>query len=148
MNEKREINYYIVKAKCGHVGKGKYIPIDFPIRSRDAKRAAFIIRQKPGVKHHHSDAILSVRKVSYVEFILYRKIFKDDLYWQRARRNFAALVYRVKEEGFFFHIDKPSKNNREPKINKRASRSFRVRKFCCIERSIARDVIDEYGMIV
>ena len=29
-----EDKYYIVKAKCGHVGRDKYIPIDFPIKAK------------------------------------------------------------------------------------------------------------------
>ena len=60
--------YYLVKTKCGHVRRGNYIPITFPVEAVSAKKAAAIARQKPRVKHNHLDAILDVKEVSYDEF--------------------------------------------------------------------------------
>ena len=34
------MKYYIVTAKCGHVGRDYYIPIDFPIRAESRTEAA------------------------------------------------------------------------------------------------------------
>ena len=144
MNNEPVFNYYIVQAKCGHVGKGKYIPIDFPIKAKNARLAAFYARKKPGVKHNHSNAILSVREVSFKEFLSHLKKFKEDLYWQRARRNYEALLFRVKDEDPFYYVNKPSTNNYAAKINKKASKAFRVKRNKIIERSLDRDIIDEY----
>ena len=55
------MRYYEVTAKCGHVGKGFYIPITFPVRAKSAAEAASVTRAFPRVKHDHKDAILIVR---------------------------------------------------------------------------------------
>lgn len=57
--------YYIVEAKCGHVGKDRYILIKFPIKAASKKEAASIARLLPRVKHHHKDAIRDVQEVDY-----------------------------------------------------------------------------------
>lgn len=62
------MKYYKVTAKCGHVGKGCYIPIDFPVRAESKTEAAKIVRNFPRVKHHHKDAILDCREVSFEEY--------------------------------------------------------------------------------
>jgi len=64
-----DLGYYIVRAKCGHVGKKHYVPINFPIRAHDAKEAASITRAIGRVKHHHRDAILEVRCVKKSEYL-------------------------------------------------------------------------------
>jgi len=60
--------YYIVTAKCGHVGKNRCIEIDFAVRAKNSKEAARFTRTFPRVKHHHKDAIREVRQVSYQEY--------------------------------------------------------------------------------
>lgn len=62
------MKYYIVTAKCGHVGRGYYIPIDFPVKAESKTEAAKIARNFPRVKHHHKDAILDCREVSFEEY--------------------------------------------------------------------------------
>jgi transposase len=73
-------NLYVVTAKCGHVGKNKYIPIDFPIKAESMKEAAERIRNRPRVKHHHKDAILSIIKVDPEIFIQVVEANNSDLY--------------------------------------------------------------------
>ena len=63
-----EDKYYIVKAKCGHVGRDKYIPIDFPIKAKSKTEAAAIVRKKARVKKDHKDAVLSVMEVDKTTF--------------------------------------------------------------------------------
>ena len=62
------MRYYIVTCKCGHVGRNKYIPIDFAVKADSASDAAARARQLPRVKHDHKDAILSVREVDLFDF--------------------------------------------------------------------------------
>ena len=71
---------YIVTAKCGHVGRMYYIPIDFPIVATSKKEASKITRQIGRVKHDHGDAILNCRAVSDVEFNKQIEINKKDIY--------------------------------------------------------------------
>jgi len=54
---------FIVTARCGHVGGPKYyIPIDFPVKATTAAEAAKRARWFPRVKHHHTNAIISVKQ--------------------------------------------------------------------------------------
>jgi hypothetical protein len=61
-------NFFEVKAKCGHVGKGYYYEGIFYIKAENAKAAAAKGRQMPRVKHDHKDAILSVTQLTYEQF--------------------------------------------------------------------------------
>ncbi len=72
--------YYSVTAKCGHVGKRYYIPIEFAIRAESAKEAARITRDMPRVKHNHKDAIQSVMEISREEYIALRQRNDSDPY--------------------------------------------------------------------
>lgn len=63
------MKYYIVKTKCGHVGKNKYIVIDFPVVAENGKEAAKKARNYPRVKHHQKDAIINVLEVSYEDYL-------------------------------------------------------------------------------
>lgn len=60
-----EKSAYLVTAKCGHVGRGKFIEITFPIAANTKKEAALITRNRGRVKHHWSDAIISVEQVDW-----------------------------------------------------------------------------------
>lgn len=64
------MNYYLVKAKCGHVRKSNYIIKGFYVKAESNKEAASIVRQKPRVKHNHKDAIRSVTQIDYQEYLL------------------------------------------------------------------------------
>ena len=60
--------FFEVQAKCGHVGRNHYIIKNFYVETTSAKRAAYLIRKAPRVKHHHKDAILSVREIDRDEY--------------------------------------------------------------------------------
>ena len=55
--------YYMVIAKCGHVGRKNYIPVKFAVVAESGKEAAKKVRQFPRVKHDHKDAISIVKDV-------------------------------------------------------------------------------------
>ena len=59
---------YQVTAKCGHVGKNHFVIKDFPVRAKDGKEAARVVRNFPRVKHHHKDAILYVVEITWEEY--------------------------------------------------------------------------------
>ena len=66
----KNMEFYLVTTKCGHVGKGHYVPITFPIKAENGKEAAKIARMLPRVKHHHWDAILKCEKVTAEEYMI------------------------------------------------------------------------------
>ena len=63
------MRYYRVEALCGHVGKGRCIRKEFGVVASNGKEAARICRTIPRVKHDFKEAILSVKEVSYIEFL-------------------------------------------------------------------------------
>lgn len=64
------MRYFLVTAKCGHVGKDYYYKGNFYIKAENGRIAAQIVRDAPRVKHNHKDAILSVRKIEHQEFLI------------------------------------------------------------------------------
>lgn len=65
--------YFSVTAKCGHVGRRQFIPIEFGISADTAKAAAKICRLLPRVKHDQKDAILAVREIDSREYASIRR---------------------------------------------------------------------------
>lgn len=72
--------FFSVVTKCGHVGRGFFIPITFPVRAETAREAAQIARNIPRVKHHHKDAIQSVQEVTREEYAALKKQNASDPY--------------------------------------------------------------------
>ena len=72
--------YFKVNAKCGHVGKGNYINIDFAVIASSAKEAAAKARFFGRVKHHYKDAINSVEEVGVEEFYALAEKLSNDPY--------------------------------------------------------------------
>lgn len=60
--------FYEVKARCGHVGRGRYIVKSFYLCAESAKEAASIARRMPRVKHHWKHAIEEVKNVTLMDF--------------------------------------------------------------------------------
>lgn len=74
------MKYFLVTAKCGHVGNGKYLEIDFPIFAQTKKDAAQICLKKPKVKKQLKDAITLVREVDWDIFNSERNAFLNNSY--------------------------------------------------------------------
>lgn len=64
------MSYFLVTAKCGHVGKRFYYKGNFYVEAENGRIAAKVVRDIPRVKHDHKDAILSVNKINYQDFII------------------------------------------------------------------------------
>lgn len=72
------MNYYLVKAKLGHVGRGKYLEVDFPVYAESKKTAAQYVLRKGKVKKHLKNAITSVEKLIYSEYIFALEEFEKN----------------------------------------------------------------------
>lgn len=97
------MRYYEVTAKCGHVGKGYYIPITFSVRAQTAAEAAFVTRAFPRVKHDHKDAILFVREVDFYDYDELWQVNNYDPYLRcrskrEQMREYDAIYNRIVEE--------------------------------------------------
>ena len=74
------MKYFLVTAKCGHVGNGKYLEIEFPVYAQSKKEAAQMCLKKPKVKKHLKNAITSVREVDLDVFNFARTEFSNNSY--------------------------------------------------------------------
>lgn len=72
--------YFKVIAKCGHVGRKKYVPIQFAVVAENGKEASSKVRSFPRVKHDRKYAILLCRAISFDEFIKIRELNNSDEY--------------------------------------------------------------------
>ena len=62
------MKYFMVTAKCGHVGKNNYFKGTLFLKAENGKEAARIARECPRVKHDQKDAILSVTEINSIIF--------------------------------------------------------------------------------
>ena len=97
------MGYYHVTAKCGHVGKGYYIPITFAVKAGSATEAASYTRLIPRVKHDHKDAILQVEEVDIIDYLdlYYYNSFDPYLQCRNKReqmQEYDTIIFRIKEE--------------------------------------------------
>lgn len=76
-----EDKYFIVTAKCGHVGKNKYIEKNLTIIAISKKEAAEKGRAYPRVKHNWKDAIIDVVEVDEDEYWKFRVENYNDPYF-------------------------------------------------------------------
>lgn len=83
---------YEVKCKCGHVGRGNYIVVAFPLIAEDGKEAARKARFLPRVKHNWNDAIISVREITDEEYEKLKLINDKDLYLKCSNKQEQNLI--------------------------------------------------------
>ena len=72
--------YYIVVAKCGHVGKGKYVEIEFPTVAETKSSAAQNVLKASKVKKQLKNAISNVYEVSEEEYLEAKDRFASNEY--------------------------------------------------------------------
>ena len=138
MKNKTE-KYYIVIAKCGHVGRRKYVPVNFAIKAESGKEAARLARQIPRVKHDHKDAILSVRDVDVEEYIEMLDMNNNDPYLQCRSRHEQNLIPNLNER---IVTDKHSVQKKWDKKSRRARVEYKLRKYRAIEKL---SLLEVYG---
>ena len=72
--------YYKVTAKCGHVGKCNYIPINFAVKAENASDASQVTKGFPRVKKHLRDCIIACSEITKKEYKELLKINRKDPY--------------------------------------------------------------------
>lgn len=74
------MKYYLVVAKCGHVGNGKYLEVEFPIYAESKSDAAQKCLRRGKVKKHLKNAISCVCEITYEQYQESRIEFKENKY--------------------------------------------------------------------
>lgn len=121
-----ELKYFRVTAKCGHVGKNKYIPVEFPIQAKDRKEAAKIARNIPRVKHDHKDAILECVEISYEEWEILQFINNNDKYLKCNRRSEQKKIEELDER---MEEDEHNKKIKFDKARRKARIKYKLKKY-------------------
>ena len=67
------MRFYLVTAKCGHVGRGMYIDVDFPVCAENGSDAAQQILKRSKVKKQLKNAITAVIEISEIEYNNYKE---------------------------------------------------------------------------
>lgn len=127
------IHYYIVKAKCGHVGRNKYIIIDFPIKASTKKEAASIARQLPRVKHHHKDAILEITEIDYDSYISMKRELRKSPYMRSTNIQQQRTLYPS------YYIDRIEEKRKSVVLNRRSIPFKLLRQLIAVSDFDSRD---------
>ena len=85
--------YFKVTAKCGHVGKNNYVPINFAVKAETASGASQIAKRFPRVKKQLWDSIIACVQISKKEYKKLLQINREDPYLQcKCARDQALLT--------------------------------------------------------
>ena len=128
--------YYMVIAKCGHVGRKNYIPVKFAVVAESGKEAAKKVRQFPRVKHDHKDAILDVRCITLEEFLEIKEINDNDPYLKCHSRQEQNLIVNLAERMV------ADLHNVKQAFDKQARKdrvAYKLRKFKILEESLKKE---------
>ena len=80
MKENKRIKYFLVTAKCGHVGKLKYVPVNFAVYAPSASEAAQLVKAFPRVKKHRKDSIINCAEITREQYLIQKDINRRDPY--------------------------------------------------------------------
>lgn len=134
--------FYEVQAKCGHVGKGNFFRGTFYVRANSGSEAAMITRNAPRVKHHHKDAILSVREITQAEFLEGKESRKDIPYYackniQEQRACLDEIRMNIEEESCCDHLRRDKEESRQARIRRNKIKNKWVQKYAAQEIAYA-----------
>ncbi|MGN1295062.1 MAG: hypothetical protein ACI4U5_01505 [Bacilli bacterium] len=128
--------YFMVIAKCGHVGRKNYIPVKFAVVAESGKEAAKKVRQFPRVKHDHKDAILDVKCITLEEFLEIKEINDNDPYLKCHSRQEQNLIVNLAERMV------ADLHNVKQAFDKQARKdrvAYKLRKFKILEESSKKE---------
>ena len=110
-------NYYKVTAKCGHVGKMCYVPINFAVKAYTASEASQRAKTFPRVKKQLWDCIIACVEISKKEYKRIYKANKRDPYLNcKCARDHALIpdqderVVKMEREYHHRHKVEPAKS--------------------------------------
>lgn len=109
--------YYKVTAKCGHVGRGNYVPINFAVIADSASDASQIVKRFPRVKKQLWDCIIACVEISKKEYKELLRINKNDPYLNCRCARDRSLILDEAERVVRMEIRERSHHKVEPVKN-------------------------------
>lgn len=91
------MKYFIVKTKCGYVGKWNCIWIDFAVTADSAAEAAAKVKTYKRVKRHHKNVVALVKEVTFKGYMCQRAINDCDPYLHCKNIQEQRLIENINE---------------------------------------------------
>ena len=124
--------YFKVQAKCGHVGRNRYILKWFYVKALTGEEAAKVVRDKPRVKHDQKDAIKDVVEITFKEYLVGVKINSEDMYFKCTSKQEQKFYEAVKFEEVY------PEENEKPNYKKKRNGQRIKNKF--LEKEMKREM--------
>ncbi len=80
MKENLSQKFFLVTAMCGHVGKLKYVPVNFAVYANSASEASQLVKTFPRVKKQRKDAILQCIEITEKQYLIQKNVNRRDPY--------------------------------------------------------------------
>jgi len=109
------MKYFMVTAKCGHVGKNNYYKGTLFFKADDARQAAKLARDCPRVKHDQKDAILSVTEIDWIIFEAGRELNHSIHYYTCESVQEQRMYFSEIEDNVFIEertLEEPKKTSK------------------------------------
>ena len=132
------MKYFLVDAMFGHVGKNKYIVKTIAVIKESKKEASNFVRWMPRVKHHRKDAIISVKEVTYDEYLETKIQNNNDNYFKATNIQEQRLLCSDLEENI-----NTFRTNIEEQEFKRKKSKFKMEKNKKINKELNK-YVDSY----
>ena len=111
------MNYYLVTAKCGHVGKGKYHEVEFPVYANSKSEAAQMCLKKGKVKKQLKNAITCVVEITLDEYLIKKEKLSNDIYVRaHTKREIGDYIQSAETLQFEKHHRKASFETRKERV--------------------------------
>lgn len=112
------MNYYLVTAKCGHVGKGKYHEVEFPVYAKSKSEAAQLCLKRGKVKKQLKNAITCVVEITREEYFIKKEEMRNDVYVRaHTKREIGDYIQSAETLCFEKHHRKATFETRKERIS-------------------------------
>lgn len=132
--------YFKVQAKCGHVGRNRYVLKWFYVKALTGEEAAKVVRGKPRVKYNQKDAIRDVIRITLEEYLKGIKLNSHDMYFKCTNKQEQKLYNCVKFEEVY-----PEENEHLIYKKKRNGRRIKEQLLEMEMKKEIRGVLKQYG---
>ena len=109
MEEQKFRKFYLVTAKCGHVGKYRFIEVQFPVCAESAHEASQKVLNKPKVKRQLKNAISDVKEINENEYINKKRELHNNSYISSHTKK--EIINYIEDAKYLGRMTKKYKNS-------------------------------------
>ena len=140
----KNMKYYLIKVKLGHVGRQQYLPMALPIKANNIHEAIKKARNHGGVKRNHKDWCLEIPvEIDLSQYQEQKKLVYENHYWQgmanQMAGNFSSEMVQEKFTQYEYKYYKKLKykeGRRKTYFNEKLKKAFRIDYTDCIRQAL------------